>query len=627
MTHPPPNSGLKDNHRRGNVGDFLRGKLLPFLLLSSNLIVGLLAPPPGSAAEPAAQNAAAEPVQFETRALAVAAAIPPSAGSVFIRGYYAGGDGGGALYKRLSAAPATPAAWRFQSADGAWWQMAGPTISIRAFGAKGDERADDTMATQDFFAALAALGASGFVDGGRYSVNPVTLSKLRGVRVQGAGVDASMFIPRTASQPHVLLFDKLCYDWSIDSIGVSGVNFPKGSRPIAGVISEMTQYRIDHIAVHGCGIGFWFRRGGYGSVEQLDLFGCTESYLKTGGNTDGVQAAEFLVKNVLVDGQYGAQGGPAPTSANYKEAAAFAAGIGLDIDSRSAYIKFDHVTGAGTAYGVLIHDSEGGDVWNARRTRPDGIYFRDVNFDWGGNVQLQISSAGLVDIDLAWLRSLGTAAALAQNFANLHLRNFNAYASHGEGLRVQGSFQELTLDSPGIAGNAWPDNTGGINLHLAAGAGRIAIHGGEICNPKPAAADFPVNSVSTAADYNLVAESSFTGPLSIIGTSLRNGRIAASSGIVDRANTRIIHCEGLELSNSGHLAATTDAKGRVLIPHGLQNGPAPLAPTAASVTINTAGRFANVVGMDAANLEIAVTDAPGNPVANARFDFRWSAER
>ena len=34
MTNQPPISGLKDNHRRGKVGDFLRGKLRPGAELS-----------------------------------------------------------------------------------------------------------------------------------------------------------------------------------------------------------------------------------------------------------------------------------------------------------------------------------------------------------------------------------------------------------------------------------------------------------------------------------------------------------------------------------------------------------------------------------------------------------------
>ncbi len=576
----------------------------------------------------AAALADTTPAQFETHAAAKLASVPATAASLQVRGYESGGDGGAVLYKRLPAGPKVSAAWHLQSADGAWWQMTGPTLSIRAFGAKGDQRHDDTQATQDFFAALSALHLIGFVDGGMYSVNPVTLSNLRGVKVIGAGVDASLFLARTPKQPHILLFDKLCHDWSIDGIGVSSLNHPKGQRAAAGIISEFSQFRIDHIAVHNCNIGFWFRRGGYGSVEQLDLMGCKDSYLKTGGNKDGVQAVEFLVKNVLVEGQYSLSGGPKPDTKNFLEAAAAAKGIGLDIDSRSAYIKFDHITGAGTEYGILIHDSEGNDKWNARATRPDGIYFRDINFDWGGGVQFQINSSALVDVDLAWLRSIGTPAVVLQNFSNVHLRNFNAYASHTEGLRVQGEFGELTLDAPGIVGNAWPlKASGGINLHLMSGNGRVAINGGQISNPKNTEGDFPVNAVSNVAEQNVVVEPAFTGPLSIIGTSLRNGDVAATTGVIGRARTRIANCEGLELATGGHLSATTDDKGLVHIPHGLKNGPVPLEPGSAAATVNTPGRFANVIHWDTVNLEVLVTDAAGKPVPQARFDFRWNAER
>ena len=219
--------------------------------------------------------------------------------------------------------------------------------------------------------------------GGRYSVNPVTLSKLHGVRVQGAGVDTSIFC-RARLRSRMSCWSTIsAMIGALTASAFSAAILLKGSRPMAGIISEMTQFRIDHIAVHKCGIGFWFLRGGYGSVEQMDIFGGSGSYFKTGGNADGVQAAEFLVKNVLVDGHYCGQGGPAPTATNYEAVAAFTTGVGLDIDSRSAYIKFDHITGAGTAYGVLIHDSEGGDKWDARSMRPEGIYFRDINFDWG----------------------------------------------------------------------------------------------------------------------------------------------------------------------------------------------------------------------------------------------------
>ncbi|GAA3713914.1 hypothetical protein GCM10022224_094420 [Nonomuraea antimicrobica] len=67
-------------------------------------------------------------------------------------GYATPGDGGGATYRRLSAAPATPDRWHLRSNDGAWWEIADDVVSVRALGAKGDydestsTGADDTEA-------------------------------------------------------------------------------------------------------------------------------------------------------------------------------------------------------------------------------------------------------------------------------------------------------------------------------------------------------------------------------------------------------------------------------------------------------------------------------------------------
>lgn len=81
--------------------------------------------------------------QFATLALAQAANI--SAGTVFIRiaGYYAAGDGGGALYVPGAAGAG---AGKFQSADGQWWIIAEQVGNIRMFGAKIDGVTADTTA-------------------------------------------------------------------------------------------------------------------------------------------------------------------------------------------------------------------------------------------------------------------------------------------------------------------------------------------------------------------------------------------------------------------------------------------------------------------------------------------------
>lgn len=69
-----------------------------------------------------------------------------SADQNFIRtaGYSASGDGGGALYKRVLTEPSH--AGKFQSADGAWWELAELVVAPEMFGAVGDGVANDHAA-------------------------------------------------------------------------------------------------------------------------------------------------------------------------------------------------------------------------------------------------------------------------------------------------------------------------------------------------------------------------------------------------------------------------------------------------------------------------------------------------
>lgn len=71
-------------------------------------------------------------------------------------GYYAPGDGGGALYKRVATEPSH--AGKVQSADGAWWEIAVKEINVLQFGCKGDNTIDDSI---PFQAAVEYVKAKG----------------------------------------------------------------------------------------------------------------------------------------------------------------------------------------------------------------------------------------------------------------------------------------------------------------------------------------------------------------------------------------------------------------------------------------------------------------------------------
>jgi hypothetical protein len=83
---------------------------------------------------------------FASRAAAEGATLATEVGAIRTEGYHAAGDGGGAFYLRVAARPAH--AGRLATADGSWWEIAGPDFSARQFGAHGDGRHDDSAALQ-----------------------------------------------------------------------------------------------------------------------------------------------------------------------------------------------------------------------------------------------------------------------------------------------------------------------------------------------------------------------------------------------------------------------------------------------------------------------------------------------
>lgn len=64
---------------------------------------------------------------YDTIAIATAATVPAYANAIRTNGYYAAGDGGAALYKRVASEPSH--AGKVQSADGAWWEIAPGNVS------------------------------------------------------------------------------------------------------------------------------------------------------------------------------------------------------------------------------------------------------------------------------------------------------------------------------------------------------------------------------------------------------------------------------------------------------------------------------------------------------------------
>ncbi len=110
---------------------------------------------------------------FASRAAAQAATLGAEVTHIRTGGYAAEGDRGGALYRRVASQPAH--GLRFQSADGAWWELVpeGGALNVRQAGAVGDGTTDDHAA---FAAAISAFLAN---------VNPVEQGSVRVVVPEG----------------------------------------------------------------------------------------------------------------------------------------------------------------------------------------------------------------------------------------------------------------------------------------------------------------------------------------------------------------------------------------------------------------------------------------------------------
>jgi hypothetical protein len=132
--------------------------------------------------------------------------IPSSILSVATKNYLTDGDGGGTIYKRVSAQPSHLGSFRSQdrflpngstdATNGGWWEIVGSDLTPSQFGAKVDGTTDDAAALQACCNAVIAKG------GGRVrlpagtmrikSTISLSVSTTLNLMIQGAGMFVSV---------------------------------------------------------------------------------------------------------------------------------------------------------------------------------------------------------------------------------------------------------------------------------------------------------------------------------------------------------------------------------------------------------------------------------------------------
>ncbi|MDX1117023.1 hypothetical protein GOL29_03105 [Sinorhizobium medicae] len=124
--------------------------------------------------------------RFQTEAEFVSARIPAVLQYVDTAGYFAPGDGGGHMKKRI-ATPSPAEAWHKQSADGAWWEIASERIAPEMLGASGDGVANDGAEVTNASSAAVALGKKlWLLAGSTYLFTQITLANGCEIEARGA---------------------------------------------------------------------------------------------------------------------------------------------------------------------------------------------------------------------------------------------------------------------------------------------------------------------------------------------------------------------------------------------------------------------------------------------------------
>lgn len=349
------------------------------------------------AARDAAEGAAETVVvaRYNSKAGVEAATVDAAVQSIQLTGYYAAGDGGGALYKRVETEPAH--AGKIQSADGAWWEIAEKRLRVEMF--------DDfvgALSTADSLGLVLELDSDAAVDSA--DVENV-LSKLDHISVVSRGrvainLPAGVFEFDSAIE-HTPAggADKL------DIIGAEPVvaNITAGSEPsitatqisgddyyydITFAVDDSSGFAEDDyvvVRVQGPEID-------YSTNYDMTRDGCRVFELSGGGIVSAVATGTITVRNHHRNSSNRFPTGSAikvtsGTITKYQTVLKFGASHGFNVGAAVGQLKYIAVVGdgSGTYNGILGSSYVDGED-NADQTHQDVGFstYEVLTYNWGG---------------------------------------------------------------------------------------------------------------------------------------------------------------------------------------------------------------------------------------------------
>ncbi|MET3815323.1 right-handed parallel beta-helix repeat-containing protein [Pantoea sp. UYEF8] len=223
---------------------------------------------------------------METLNDAASSSINATVNYIITNGYRAAGDGGGATYIRVTSQPSHPG--KFQSADGAWWEITGTLLNPNQFGAAGDGVTDDAAAV----AACVGVGRNVCFRGYSYLMNTYTIIPVAGQKFYGPGkllkTNLTSDEDVSAVQDGPKFFKVTVDDFLLDGVEINYVNASSNSRVYGVTTQECTRPTIQNCKFTGqVSACFWWRGTTWAKFINNDCRAFGVFGIATGGDKDG----------------------------------------------------------------------------------------------------------------------------------------------------------------------------------------------------------------------------------------------------------------------------------------------------------------------------------------------------
>lgn len=428
----------------------------------------------GVAATPAHADPAAADGCCDVATHADIAATTVPATRTFLRtaGHTTVGDGGDALYRKVSTEPAHEG--KAQSADGAWWSLVySDELRPQQFGARGDNSTDSTAAFQNLFDYVATLGpgvyagATVHIPAGRYRVDPITIAA-PSCRVVGDGMLASRIAARTAGQSHVLHFTSQSGNTEVRSLEIMGWGSTTEPAGFAGVGLRFdgSGPAIEDFRVSRCRTGIWITAGNSVDIRNGAIATYTDVGLHIGGIADSPVSETRIDTIDVFSGATGIQQDPDAYG-----------GVGIKLDTDCRATVLENVSMGSNVVAIEVVDGLGlgngrapGHVnvrrVNTGRNRDAGVWIKNNGGSFSA-VASRFSADGSATGDGLRVDSENAGVLLYE--CGWHwCRRSGIRVTNGGGVHVNGgTFRELGV----------PSGTPGVGVLVAGGDLSVTVQG------------------------------------------------------------------------------------------------------------------------------------------------------